>query len=351
MERRAEMSDPAGTEGALREILNWRARRAVGDWLVHCADPLGRQSAPPRRALTPQQARELVLQAELHGVLPAVLRNFPPFQGDAAFAEVRAHAFARQRPLLAYSLMLRAHLETLLPGLVGLPVLVVKGPVFARSLYPAPHLRTFTDVDLLIAPEAERQVGQVLDARGFRLAGSNGDAQRQEWKWVCRDNDALTIEVHTNLAHHPELRAAISLTYRDLAGVAETPAALLTVGVVHGALDCFERLRHVVDICQAARVLMTAEQERCLETLVERTGARLAAITGLDLAFALFGEPRCRELARALGPARYRTAARLLLGRAVFVSAMTRVRALHSWRRQAFRHLLKRRRLSGANTP
>jgi hypothetical protein len=342
------MSEPAGARSALREILNWRCRRAVADWLVYCADPLGRQGSPPRRSLSPQQAGELVAQAEMHGVLPAVLRNFPPFQGEAAFAEVKAHALARQRPLLAFALMLRAHLEALLPALGGLPVVVVKGPVFARSIYPAPHLRTFTDVDLLIAPEAERTVAQALEGQGFRLAASDGDVERQEWKWVRRDNDALTIEVHTNLAHHPELRAAISLAYRDLAGVAETPAALLTVALVHGALDCFERLRHVVDICQAARALVTAEQERCLETLVERTGARFAAIAGLDLAYALFAERRCLELARALGPARYRATARLLLRRPVLVSAMTSLRGVHSWRRQAFRLLLKRRSLGGA---
>jgi hypothetical protein len=284
----------------------------------------------------------------MHGVLPAVLRNYPPFHDDPAFADVKADALARQRPLLAYSLMLRAQLEALLPALTGQPVVVVKGPVFARSIYPAPHLRTFTDVDLLVAPEAVKEVGQVLDAHGFSLVGCSGDAHRQEWKWVCRHHEALAIEVHTNLAHHPELRAAISLTYRDLAGVAETPAGLLTVAVVHGALDCFERLRHVVDICQAARSLVTADQERLLQALVERTGARLAAITGLELAFGLFAEPRCRELARALGPARYGAAARLLLRRSVFISAMTSVRALHSWRRQAFRLLLKHRRLGGA---
>jgi hypothetical protein len=45
---------------------------------------------------------------------------------------------------------------------------------------------------------------------------------------------------------------------------------------------------------------------------VQRTGTRLAAIAGLDLGFRLLGEPRCRDLARALGPARYGTLARLL---------------------------------------
>jgi len=58
------------------------------------------------------------------------------------------------------------------------------------------------------------------------------------------------------------------------------------------------------------------------------------------------GEPRCRELARGLGPARHTALARLLLGRSAITSTMGSTRFLHSWRRQGFRILLKR---SGAS--
>jgi hypothetical protein len=55
------------------------------------------------------------------------------------------------------------------------------------------------------------------------------------------------IEVHTNLVHHPDLRKNMSISYGDLAGIAETPAGLLTVAVVHGALERYELLRQVVE--------------------------------------------------------------------------------------------------------
>jgi glycosyltransferase involved in cell wall biosynthesis len=339
---RAEMSSISRQAAPFFDMGKRQSRRAVSEWLIHCADPLGRRTAPPRRELSLQEARELVAQADKHGVLPAVLRHFPPLQCDAVFADVKADALARHRSKLTYALMLRTHGEALMAAAAGLPVAMVKGPVFSRTIYPATGLRNFTDIDLLVAPEAEPQLARVLEKQGFKLAEYDRDPDRQEWKWLHRDNDALMIEVHTNLVHHPELRQAMSLSYEDLAGIAETPAALLTVAVMHGALERYELLRQVVDVCQAARRVDTAEEERCFEALVQKAGARFAAIAGLDLGYRLLGEPRCRELARGLGPARYTALARLLLGRSAITSTMGSTRFLHSWRRQGFRVLLKR---------
>ena len=339
---RAEMSSIARRATPLVEMANLGSRRAVHAWLVHCADPLGSRAAQPRRPLSPKEARELVAQADKHGVLPAVLRHFPPFQGDAAFSGAKTDALARHRSKLTYSLMLRAHGDAVMAAAAGLPVAMVKGPVFSRTIYPSSGLRNFTDIDLLIAPEAEPQIARVLEAQGFRLAEYDRDPDRLEWKWLHRDNDAMMIEVHTNLVHHPELRRAMSLGYQDLAGIAETAAALLTVAVVHGALERYELLRHVVDVCQAARRVDTPDEERRFEALVQRTGARFAAVAGLELSYRVLGEPRCRELARGLGPARYTAVTRLLLGRSAIASTMGLTRFLHSWRRQGFRLLLKR---------
>jgi putative nucleotidyltransferase-like protein len=340
---RAELSSVTRRAAPLLEMANkWQSRRAVGEWLIHCADPLGPQTAPPRLSLSPDEMRELVALADEHGVLPAVLRHFPPFQGDTALAGIRADALARQCSKVTYSLMLRAHGEALMAAATGLPVAMVKGPVFSRTLYPLPSLRNFTDIDLLIAPSAEPQLAHVLEQQGFRLAEYDRDPNRQEWKWLHRENEALMIEVHTNLVHHPELRDAMSLTYEDLAGIAETPGALLAVAVVHGALERYELLRHVVDICQAARLVNTADEERRFATLVQQTRTRFAAIVGLDLGYRLLGEPRCRELARKLGTAGHTAFARLLLGRTAITSTMGNTRFLHSWRRQGFRMLLKR---------
>jgi hypothetical protein len=285
-----------------------------------------------------------VEQADRHGVLPAVLRNLPAFQDDPVFAEAKADALARHRSKLTYSLMLRAHGEAVMAAASDLPVVVVKGPAFAGSIYPSSGMRYFTDIDLLVAPEARARLEILLEQHGFRPAGGDCEASRQEWKWIHRDNDAIMIEVHTNLAHHPELRTAMPVRFADLAGIAESPAALLTVALVHGALERYELLRHVVDVCQAARKTKTVEEERRFEALVQRTGARLAAVAGLDLAYRLMGDPRCRELARGLGPARYAPLARQLLRRSAITSTMDSARFWHSWQRQLFRELLKRSR-------
>jgi len=329
------------TGASLFKMAKRNRRHLIGDWLIHCADPLGPTGLPPRRLLSPEEAGELMEQADMHGVLPMVLRQFPPLQADATFAGVKTDALARHRSKLVYSLMLRTHGNALMTAAAGLSVVMVKGPVFSRTIYPSPGLRNFTDIDLLIAPESEPQLARLLDKEGFRLAAYDRDPNRQEWKWLHRDNEALMIEVHTNLVHHPDLRAAMSVTFHDLAGIAETPAALLTVAVVHGALERYELLRQVVDVCQAARGVDTAEEERRFEALVQRTGVRFAAIAGLDLAYRLFREPRCRDLARGLGSARHVLLARLLLDRSAVTSTMSSARVYHSWRRQGFRLLLK----------
>jgi hypothetical protein len=340
--RWAGMSGMARHSLPLLEMANWPSRHAVWEWLIHCSDPLGPRTARPRRALSWEETRELVAQADEHGVLPAVLRHYPPFQGDATFAGVMEGALARHRAMLTCSLMLRAHGEALMAAAAGLPIAMIKGPVFSRTLYPSPGLRNFTDIDLLIAAEAEPQLARVLEEQGFRLAEYKRDPSRLEWKWLHRDNDAVMIEVHTDLVHHPDLRQTMSIGYKDIAGIVQTPAALLTVALVHGALDSYELLRHVVDICQAARRVDTAEEVRRFQALVQQTGARFAAMAGLDLCYRLLGEPRCRELAHGLGPVRHAALARWLLGRSAIMSTMGRTRFLHSWRRQAFRVLLKR---------
>jgi hypothetical protein len=182
----------------------------------------------------------------------------------------------------------------------------------------------------------------LLVAQGFKLAEQEYEPDRREWKWLHRDNDALMVEVQTNLVHAPSLSKALSLTYEGIAGIAQTPAAQLIIAVIHGSLGGhFDKLRHAVDICQAARALATAADEHRFEELVRRTGARLAAKTGLALAGRLFNEPRCLEVARALGPQRHAGLARLLIDRSVVISTTLKVRSLHSWRRQAFRQLLK----------
>lgn len=309
----------------------------IANWLLHCADPLSFKLNPSRAQLSPRQVRKLMLVADAHKVLPSVLRHFPVSGDDAELEQVLEEAAARRVEAAALSTMLRHHASAITNAARDLPVDLVKGPTFA-ALYP-PGLRPFGDIDLLSAPAALPQLASVLRAHGFKRVYSN--PTRLEDAWLHCENSVLMVEVHTNLVHLPRMRAAFSLTYEDLEGSAETPGALLAVAVVHGAMHYFAWLRHVVDVCQAARALTTTEEETRFQSLADRTGTRLAGIIGLMLAYRLFGEVRCLEIARTLGsPSNFRFA-RLLIEGAV-ISAPLEGRILYnSWRRFVFRELLR----------
>jgi Uncharacterised nucleotidyltransferase len=316
-------------------------RSGIAEWLVHCADPEGAQGQPPRRLPTPEMALKLVNHARSHGVLGAVLRQFPPFVDDPSFAAAGAVARKYHRENLTLSMMLRHQADELLAAAKALPVAVVKGPVFARTLYPDPALRSFTDLDILAAPDAVPALGGILQAQGFFLAEYGPQPQPQEWKWVHREHEILMIEVQTDLIHATSLRNTTSLTYEVIADGPEMPAALLLIALIHGGAHHYDRLRQVIDICQAGRALSGSNEEQRFADLVVQTRAQLIAVAGLTLAGRTFDEPRCLEIARALGPARFAGLARLLLDRTVVTSATTDWRTLHSWRRQAFRLLVK----------
>ena len=326
-----------------------RADRATSelvlDWVVHCADPVLPHGSARPAPLPPHAAPMLVEQARAHAVLPAVLRNFPPFAaGDPDFAAAKSAAVTRRRMTMAMTAMLRQQADDLMAAAIGLQAAIVKGPVFARTIYPGLGARPFTDIDLLVAPDAKADLEALLKREGFYLASKEKDADAREWKWLHTDNDALLIEVHTDLVHAPVLRRTMSLTYADIAGKAETPSVQLIVALVNASLGKhFEQLGALADILQAARALSGAEEEQSFAGLVAQTGARLAAVTGLHLAARIFNEPRCFELAAALGPVRYQRLARALVSPAMVRSTMTPRRFVHSWQRQAFRRLLATR--------
>jgi hypothetical protein len=317
-------------------------RRNIARWLVHCADPLGREYPPPR-VLSPAATSQLVAEADGHGILPSLLRHYP-FPDTEDYAAAKADAGTRRAVAATFVMMLRHYGGRIGEACAGLPATVVKGWTFASTIYPDPALRPFTDIDILAAPEAHTRINGVLQDLGFKFADFAYVPGRQEAKWTHSENDALIVEVHGNMVHAPSLRKTMSLSYEDLREDAESPAGFMCVAALHGGLHHFERLRHVADILQAARALTSAQDEQRLAALLEKSGARLSAITGLRLAHRLFGEPRCLEIARGLGRERYTHLAGWLIGPSLVTSTMSSSRFVHSWRRQAFRELLKRGR-------
>jgi hypothetical protein len=319
-------------------------RRVVSDWLIYCADPLGPvREQRPAMSIPLAHADHLVDQASAHGVICALLRHFPPFAEDPAFGPIKEKVRSRHRDTIGWNMVLRSHGDAIMADVSDLPVTIVKGPVFARKLYPEPAFRGYGDIDLLAAPQAVPSLGEILKKHGFDLVNYSPEIDPQEWSWLHRENDKLLIEVQTDLVHAPSLRRAFSLTYDMIGDEPQGPAALLLIALLHGALgQHYSKLQHIVDICQAARALDGDGERRRFEVLVERSNARFVCVTGLNLTGRMLAEPRCLELARMLGPVRYGRMASRLVDRSVVMSTIGEGRWLHSWRRQAFRSLSKR---------
>ena len=313
---------------------------SIGTWLRRSIDPLGpRTTRVPKFTLSPRQTRQLLRTAEAHHVLSTVLRNLPFPAQDPAFDQIRQEADCTRIAALALSAMLSQHAERILDKARGLPVTIVKGPTFARRIYPNAGLRPFTDLDLLVRPEASGQLDTVLRDQGFIAVKTGLEPARLETKWIHRGTGAL-VEVHTDLVHGRRMRAAFSLTYQDLEGQDQSQASMLAVAVTHGATHFFAWLRHVVDTCQAARAL-PPEEEAHFEALTLRTGTRFAAIVGLTLAYRVMGEPRCLDIAYALGPIRRAHIAKILSQGGALTATSNSWLLYNTWRRFLFRELLR----------
>jgi hypothetical protein len=309
--------------------------RRIAAWLRHCVDPHGALCEPPL-SLSPRQARTVFLTADAHHVLPIVLRNFP-FAEDSDFDAVRQEAEARRVERLALTTMLNFHAERILDSAKCFPIALVKGSSFARGIYPDPALRPFTDIDLLVRPDAVPMLESLLIDQGFRKAKGDPAASTA---WVHSKTRAL-VEVHTNLVQLPRMQTAFSLTYDDLEGNKEGPAALLTVALTHGTMHYFVWLRHIVDICQAARMLNRSIEERQFELLIHRTGMRFPAILGLTLAYRVLGESRCLEIARVLQPSRRSQLSHLLAWVADQTATSNSWLLYNTWRRYVLRELIR----------
>ena len=134
-------------------------------------------------------------------MLGALLRNFPAFSNNVDFTFGRDIARRRHRINTAFSLMLTREADDLIACVADLPAAIVKGPIFARTIYPERSLRNFGDIDVLIEPGAIQQFNALLSDRGFFLGEVSPTNNPKEWKWIHRNNERLMIEVQTDLIH------------------------------------------------------------------------------------------------------------------------------------------------------
>jgi Uncharacterised nucleotidyltransferase len=99
----------------------------------------------------------------------------------------------------------------------GLPVLVFKGAALAWTHYPAPHVRTRSDTDLLVAPEDREAVENTFASVGYaRRVESFGEFVSHQSHYAIRDRFGVVhpFDIHWKISNRHAL--ADSLTFEKL---------------------------------------------------------------------------------------------------------------------------------------
>lgn len=322
------------------------------------ADP--EKEADPKDWAGEHAALRMLSVARLHGVLPIVWRKFRTMPSSSELGETFQAEMRRAGDTVAVmagqSLLLRHHSQSITGAFAeaGIPVAIVKGPVFAERIYKVPADRPFTDIDLLTDPENLARANAVLPSLGFvaltKQVWDKSDSN-QEYKWGRTDNPNILIELHGNLVHYASFRRLLSYSYADLlragGGDPTAPAALLMTAVIHAACGHkFHRLQFAVDIIQAARALPDADIPQ-MERAARAIGAELELAVSLNLAGQMFDDRRALDLARRFSSGFTGTLSkRLISPEAVHNAMSTSGRASHV-RRKAFRGLQLLSRIAG----
>ncbi len=342
---RPPLMSPSMTQQSRHKLLS----RAASNWLQRAGLPT--QNIGLLGASLPAAETATVLRAaELHGVLPNVLKMI--LQSGCKNSAQREIKAARELVLnqTAFELALKHHGSRVLEMLTrnGLEAIVVKGPTFAKRLYPEAGLRSFTDIDILISKESRTEARALLPALGFTLQTKEyrGEHDYFEDAWCLSSDDRIGIEIHCDLSHNPKLRRSASVKLADVMdagnGNPEDATALLLVAAAHGALSHqFDRLQHLVDVALAAK---GAAGNVCVPRLIavsKRCGLKRAIYVALIIAGRMFDEAQCFELASQFEPNVADTAISYLITPRTVLTARSGLRSRTSWRRKAFRQTLR----------
>jgi hypothetical protein len=161
---------------------------------------------------------ELPKLAAFHGVAGCVyhaLRDNNLVQPD-----VSERLRATYHRAVATQLQIAADLRDVSAALddLGVPWLVVKGPVLAETAYPRPDLRGYTDLDLVVQARELGRVLQALEDMGGTVLDTNWKLLTDELKGevALRVGLGTSVDAHWHVVNEAEVRSAFALSMPQL---------------------------------------------------------------------------------------------------------------------------------------
>ncbi|MDP6351109.1 MAG: nucleotidyltransferase family protein [Alphaproteobacteria bacterium] len=266
---------------------------------------------------------DLVESAYRHALTPLLCRAIELVPASNIPADVRAAAQTHAKDHSVRNLQLSEELRRILDGLeeANIAAIPFKGPVLAEHYYGDVSLRSFHDLDFLIAKDAAAKSVSVLRSLGYtgtgQISSQSRDfvlSPRQDaalWHYAgeyifFHDDRKIAVEPHWAFAP-PTL--GLDLDYaafwnrtrqRALAGrpvrVLDPENTLLSLAV-HGGKDAWSRLQSVADLDRVIRCESDIDWDLLLDH-ARRSGASRILMVALQLARTLFGtdlDPRAGD--------------------------------------------------------
>jgi hypothetical protein len=95
---------------------------------------------------------------------------------------------------------------------VGIPMLLLKGPHLAATLYDNPLQRVYCDLDILVKPEHYYPAAKILLANHFKLFSLNRRrlvSEKADYQLLLRAPRGIAVELHRALADRDQFRSDV----------------------------------------------------------------------------------------------------------------------------------------------
>lgn len=278
---------------------------------VHLVAQVVRTGELPGGAERRVAGEALALAAELHGVEGWVRRAVGP--GNPALDRAVQAALGRHQRALHDLALAAAALDP-----VGVPFLVVKGPALVASCYPSPDLRSYVDLDLVVAPSDLGRAVRALQARGFALVDLNWPmlmkARVHELRVAGPTGGALDLHWALADGRRAAQSPSVGVLLGRSQGVELAGTAVRTLGpqdtavhlAVHAAGSGGHRLIWLADLRAALEAALRAGGPEALRQTVDEWQARPAVALMLRRAQRALGLACPAELRGLVRPGAWR---------------------------------------------
>lgn len=187
-----------------------------------------------------------------------------------------------------------------------------KGPVFSEHAHPVPGLRSYNDVDVLVAPTQLREVTQRLSAAGWRVVDYadmlRNEAVPGEMHWLSPGG--VLVDLHWSMINMASRRRLFEVSTDDLLrrrvetrlGIQQVwtlePVDALLHACLHAANSGAHKLLYLLDVDRLARAVPDWD---AVATRARQWRAQAQVGLVLGRARAVMDTPVPPDLARRLG--------------------------------------------------